>query len=316
MQEPAAEKFVVEEQDAGQRVDRYLTVQLSGRSRSYVQKLIDEGHVLVNSMQVKSNKKLIEGEKVEVRFPALAHLELKPMDLPLNIIYENKDFLVLDKPAGMVVHPGTHGSHAEDSLVNALIHHCKGELSGINGVMRPGIIHRLDKDTSGLLVVAKNDKAHRWLSDEFKSRNVDKVYTALLYGKLHPLRGTIDAPLGRDTRDRKRMAVVGERLGKAAVTKYEVIHYYGEFTLVRVFLLTGRTHQIRVHFASIGYPIVGDDAYGKHDVNKKFDQDFGLKRQFLHATQLSFLSPTDTKKVEFESSLPFDLQSVLDSLSL
>jgi 23S rRNA pseudouridine1911/1915/1917 synthase len=223
---------------------------------------------------------------------------------------------VINKPAGLVVHPGTHGSHSDDSLVNAILHHCMGTLGGIGGTLRPGIVHRLDKDTSGLLVVAKNDKAQQFLMEQFQKKEVVKIYYALVVGRLEPEKGTIDAPIGRSLHDRKKMAVMENKTSKEAVTKYEVVRYLGDYTYVKVYLLTGRTHQIRVHFAAIGFPLVGDQTYGRIKVNNRFQQHYGLMRQFLHAAYLSFKLPDENnKKEEFTSTLPSDLQRVLDDLT-
>ncbi|MBU0667926.1 RluA family pseudouridine synthase, partial [Patescibacteria group bacterium] len=238
----------------------------------------------------------------------------KPLSMNLDIVYEDDNLIVLNKPAGLVVHPGQGETHKDDSLVNALLHHCKGKLSEINGVLRPGIVHRLDKDTSGLLVIAKNDRTHRYLADLFHGRRVDKVYFALLAGRIVPQKGRIEAPIGRDVRQRKRMAVVSEKKGKMAVSEYEVIDYFDDFSLVKIHLITGRTHQIRVHFASIGFPLVGDNLYGKPKVNKVLEEEYGLKRQFLHAGSLSFVLPDMKKLRTFKIALPDDLQAVLDAL--
>jgi len=312
-------KILVDEQYAGVRLDKALTMFFPEHARNYFQSLLEDGHVKLNGRISKSSSKLHQGDKLEVSFPALKELKIEAKDIPLNIVYEDKNLLVIDKPADLVVHPGTHGSHSEDSLVNAILHHCKGTLGGISGTLRPGIVHRLDKDTSGLLVVAKNDTAQHFLMEQFQKKEVVKIYYALLAGHLEPEKGTIDAPIGRSLQDRKKMAVVQGKSSKEAVTKYEVIRYLGDYTYVKVYLLTGRTHQIRVHFAAIGFPLVGDPTYGRSKVNHLFEKDYGLHRQFLHAAFLSFAMPVgsgkkDTKKGEFESTLPLDLQRVLDGL--
>lgn len=306
--------FVADESDVGKRLDKALTDRYEDKSRQYVQSLLADGLVSVNGKKAKSSFRLKLGDVVELTFPAPVVLNLKPLALDLSIVYEDDDVVVVDKPAGLVVHPGEGGTHADDTLVNALLHHCKENLSGINGVLRPGIVHRLDKDTSGLVIVAKNDKAHQALAEQFHDRLIEKVYTALLVGHLEPQKASIDSPIGRDSKNRKKMAVVDEKYGKRALTRYTVVKYIGPYTLVKVALITGRTHQIRVHFSSIGFPLLGDDLYGKPKENKLLADVHGLKRQFLHAGFMALTLPGATKKRTFESPLPNDLQSVLDSL--
>lgn len=310
-------RSVINEQYAGSRIDKILPKLFPEFTRNYFQKLLEDGLVIINEKPVKASHKIHAGDKLEIRFPLLKELTVKPKDIPLDIVYEDRDVLVINKPAGLVVHPGTHGSHADDSLVNAILHHCKGSLGGIGGILRPGIVHRLDKDTSGLLVVAKNDKAQQFLMNQFMKREVVKIYYALVLGHLEPKIGTIDAPIGRSLQDRKKMAVSTGKTSKEAVTKYEVLGYFADYTYIKVYLLTGRTHQIRVHFAAIGHPLVGDQTYGRGKVNHWFDEHYGLKRQFLHAGHLSFVLPSreKTKRREFESPLPLDLQNVLDNLT-
>ena len=318
--------FYVNAVEAGQRLDKLLPQRFPEYSRNYFQKIGDQGAVFVNKKIAKINVKLKEQDFVDVHFPALKEILVEAKNIPLDILYEDRNILVINKPAGMVVHPGTHGSHSDDSLVNAILHYCKspavkGQLEGISGTIRPGIVHRLDKDTSGLVVVAKNDKAQQFLMEQFLKREVVKVYYALVVGHLEPKKGSIDAPIGRSLQDRKKMAVVQGKTSRDALTKYEVIKYLGDYTYVRVFLMTGRTHQIRVHFAAIGFPLVGDFTYGRAKINHKFEKEYGLKRQFLHAGELAFVLPggakglEKTKKEEFVSTLPSDLQLVLDSLA-
>ena len=313
--------LIIEEKYAVLRIDKALPQLFPEYTRNYFQNLLHQGSVQLNGRIAKASDKLHAGDKLEVQFPALQKLQIEAKNIPLDIVYEDKNLLVINKPAGLVVYPGTHGSHADDSLVNAILYHCEGELGGIGGVMRPGIVHRLDKDTSGLLVVAKNDKAQQFLMEQFQKKTVVKIYYALVAGHLEPEKGTIDAPIGRSLQDRKKMAVVEGKSSKEALTKYEVVRYLGDYSYVKVYLLTGRTHQIRVHFAAIGFPLVGDSTYGRAKVNRWFDQRYGLKRQFLHAAYLSFAIPGQgkgaarTKKGEFESALPSDLQSVLDGLA-
>lgn len=299
--------------EGGIRLDRILAGRFKDITRQYFQKLIDEGGVQVKGLKVKAGMKLKPGDMITVIFPAPRELKLEPVDIPLKIVYEDKNLLVVDKAWGMVVHPGVGESHMKDSLVNAVLFHCKGSLSGIGGVMRPGIVHRLDKDTSGLLVVAKNDKTHQYLMTLFKERKVEKTYYALLAGHLIPERGTIDAPIRRDSGDRKKMSVSGD--GKTAVTRYRVIKYFEGCTYVEIQLITGRTHQIRVHFKSIGFPVIGDPIYGRLQLNKLFEQEYGLTRLFLHAGRMSFVAPSKKEPMSFEAPLPVGLKKVLNLLS-
>jgi len=310
-------RSVISEHYAGLRIDKVLPKLFPDFTRTYFQKLLEEGLVVIDGKLAKASHKVKSGEALEIRFPTLKDLTVVAKDIPLDIVYEDRDVLVINKPAGLVVHPGTHGSHADDSLVNAILHHSGGSLGGIAGTLRPGIVHRLDKDTSGLLVVAKNDKSQRLLMEQFMKREVVKIYYALVLGHLEPKKGTIDAPIGRSLQDRKKMAVIEGKTSKEAVTRYEVLGYLGKYTFVKVFLLTGRTHQIRVHFAAIGHPLIGDRTYGREKVNNWFEEHFGLRRQFLHAGHLTFVLPGQhkTKRSEFESQLPPDLQSVLDGLT-
>lgn len=307
------ESFFADEKDTGFRIDMVLINHYSDKSRNFFQKLLDCGKVSLNNKSAKSSNIVKAGDKIVIQFSAPEELGLKPLNIPLKIVFENDDLLIIDKPAGLVVHPGEGSTHKGDSLVNALLYHLKGRLSSINGVIRPGIVHRLDKDTSGLLIIAKNDKSHNYLSGLFKEGQVDKEYYALLCGQIETKSGLIEAPIGRDTKDRKKMAVVSQK-GKMARTHFFVEEYYDDFSLVRVKLLTGRTHQIRVHFAEIGYPLAGDRLYGNDKINSRLDRDFSLKRQFLHAYKLSFLLPGAKKKREFVSKLPADLKAVLDGL--
>lgn len=306
--------FAAEEQDLDERLDRVLARRYESRSRQYIQGLLRDGLVKVNGKRAKASAKLKLDDKVEVTFPPPAALDVPAVKMKLDIVYEDGNVVVVNKPAGMVVHPGEGSTHLDDTLVNALLYHCKGQLSGINGVMRPGIVHRLDKDTSGLIISAKNDMAHRFLAEQFHDRKVDKVYTALLVGHLRPLKGSIEAPIGRDPKHRKRMAVVDEKSGRPALSRFEVVEYIGGFTLVKVALITGRMHQIRVHCASIGFPLAGDDLYGSPKVNAQLQAEHGLERQFLHAGFMALVLPGTTKKRTFECPLPNDLQLVLDSL--
>lgn len=295
-----------EVQEGGERLDKWLAHQLPERSRSEIQRWIKEGLVRVNGRSSKPGYKLEPGDVVEVDVPATVSYEgVEPEPIPLNIVYEDPDVVVVDKPAGMVVHPAP--GHTRGTLVNAILYHCP-DLQGVGGVERPGIVHRLDKDTSGLMVIAKNDRAHRELQRQFKEREVEKIYLALVEGQLQPPRGRIEAPIGRDKRDRKRMAVT--RDGREAITEYRVLKYLDDFTLVEAHPITGRTHQVRVHFAFIGYPLAGDTVYGRRKQRLRP----WLKRQFLHAHRLSFRLPSTGERVTFTSPLPPDLQAVLDRL--
>ncbi|MGG7212130.1 RluA family pseudouridine synthase [Clostridium nigeriense] len=295
---------VTNENDIGTRIDKYLSNNIEGKSRSFIQGLIDSKSVLVNEKEVKSNFKLRENDEIVVNMPKPIELDVKPENIDLNIVYEDKDIIVLNKPQGVVVHPAP-GNYS-GTLVNGLLYHCK-DLSGINGVIRPGIVHRIDKDTSGILVIAKNDESHNILAEQFKEHSIKREYYALVEGKFNKLEGTIDKPIGRNKKDRLKMAIVDD--GKRAVTHYNVLEQYNNGTsLVKCTLETGRTHQIRVHMASIGHPLVGDPLYGL----KK--QRFKLEGQVLHAKTLGFIHPTTKEYIEFDSELPKYYLDLLDYL--
>ena len=290
----------------GERLDKWLARQLPDHSRTEIQRWIKDGLVRVNGRASKPGYKLEPGDVVEVDVPAaVPYLDVTPEPIPLDIVYEDEDLLVIDKPAGMVVHPAP--GHTRGTLVNAILYHCP-DLQGIGGVERPGIVHRLDKDTSGLILVAKNDKTHRELQRQFKEREVEKAYLALVEGQLHPPLGRIEAPIGRDRHHRKRMTVT--RDGREAITEYTVLKHFDDYTLVEARPLTGRTHQIRVHFAFIGHPLAGDTVYGRRKQRLKP----WLQRHFLHAHRLSFRLPRTGERVTFTSPLPADLQAVLERL--
>ncbi len=294
---------ITNEEDIGMRIDKYLSNNIEGKSRSFIQGLIDSDSVIVNNKNIKSNYKLKENDIIEVVMPEPIELDVKPENIELNIIYEDKDIIVLNKPQGVVVHPAP-GNYS-GTLVNGLLYHCN-DLSGINGVIRPGIVHRIDKDTSGILVIAKNDEAHNVLAEQFKEHSIKREYYALVEGKFNNIEGTIDKPLGRNKKDRLKMAIVED--GKRAVTHYKVLEQYNNNTsLVKCILETGRTHQIRVHMSSIGHPLVGDPLYG----SKK--QKFKLSGQVLHAKTLGFIHPTSKEYMEFDSELP---KYYLDLLNL
>ncbi len=286
---------------AGVRLDKYVGEKCSELSRTHAQKLINSGHITVNDRVTKVGLKLNVGDRVDIIIPPTAPTSLLPEAIPLNIIYEDDDLLVVDKPAGLAVHPAP--GHPSHTLVNAILSHLPG-LAETSNSLRPGIVHRLDKDASGIMVVAKNNAAQLNLIDQFKARSVVKAYLVLVKGHLTPENGLIEAPIGRDPRNRKRMAVVTE--GKAARTQYHVIKYMGNYTLLEVRTETGRTHQIRVHLSAIGYPVAGDTTYG---VKSAF-----LSRQFIHACRLGFHLPSNGEYVEFTSELPPDLAQALKEI--
>ena len=287
---------------SGVRLDRYLAQECLELSRSHVQRLISDGYVTVNSYVAKGSLKLSTGDRITALIPTPGPPTPLPEEIPLAIVYEDKDLLVVDKPAGLVVHPAP--GHPGYTLVNAILAHCKD--IEINGTMRPGIVHRLDKNTSGLMIVAKNDAAQQNLSNQIKARSVLKRYLVLVQGHLSPERGVIEAPIGRDPGNRKMMAVVTE--GREARTQYRVIRYMDNYTLLEVTTETGRTHQIRVHLSAIGFPVVGDEVYGKRS--------HIIKRQFLHACHLGFRLPSSGEYVEFSSNLAQDLEEALERISL
>ncbi|EPY2273087.1 RluA family pseudouridine synthase [Clostridium sporogenes] len=293
----------VEKEFDNVRLDLYLSKIFEDKSRSYLQGIIDEGNVLVNNNGKKRNYKLKIGDNIEVNIPEPKLLQIEPEDIKLDIIYEDKDVIVVNKPQEMVVHPAP-GVYS-GTLVNALLSHCK-DLSGINGVARPGIVHRIDKDTSGILVVAKNDISHNNLAAQFKEHSISRVYMALVEGIIKDEQGTIEAPIGRHPVDRIKMAVVKD--GRHAVTHYKVIERFKNHTLVECKLETGRTHQIRVHMSHIMHPLVGDPVYGY----KK--QRFNLKGQMLHAKLLGFIHPTTGQYVEFQSQLPEYFKKIIKIL--
>ncbi|MCL6477298.1 MAG: RluA family pseudouridine synthase [Peptococcaceae bacterium] len=291
----------VGETDSGQRLDVFLAGENTELSRSHIQRLVADGLVEVNGQPARASYRVRQGDLVVLRVPPPVELVAKPEPIPLDIYYEDADVIVVNKPRGMVVHPA-EGNYS-GTLVNALLYHCR-DLSGINGVMRPGIVHRLDKDTSGLLMAAKNDFTHLELARQLSERKVERRYLALVHGVLKHDRGVVDAPIGRHPRDRQRMAVV-DRGGKAAVTHYRVIERYHNLTYLELRLETGRTHQIRVHMAWLGHPVVGDARYGPAK-NR-----FGLEGQFLHAGLLGFVHPRSGEKMTFEAPLPGELEGVL-----
>lgn len=293
----------------GERLDRALVAAMPDLSRAQWQRLIKEGQVTLAGEPVKASLRLEGGERIVAVIPEIEETELLPEAIPLDARYEDEDILLINKPAGMVVHPAA--GHERGTLVNAVLAYCP-DLEGVGGEKRPGIVHRLDKDTSGLILVAKNDRALRHLQAQFKARTVGKVYVALVEGQIQPPSALIDAPIGRDPRQRKKMSVILSRTGstraRPAQTRYRTVTVYDDFTLIECELHTGRTHQIRVHLAYIGYPIVGDTVYGRRK------QRIPLKRHFLHAAELTFRRPSDNQEMTFRTELPLELQAVLDQL--
>lgn len=296
--------YNVAESEAGARLDVFLSEENEQLSRSHVQKLISDGMVDVNGESVKANYRVKAGDNVILRIPPPVELKIEPEPISLDIYYEDCDVVVVNKSRGVVVHPA-EGNYT-GTLVNALLYHCR-DLSGINGVMRPGIVHRLDKDTSGLLMVAKNDTAHMDLAAQLKDRRVTRRYLALIHGNIRESSGTVNAPIGRDPRDRQRMAVV-DKNGKNAVTHYRVLERFGQYTFLELRLETGRTHQIRVHLAYLAHPVVGDPKYGPNRPH------FDLYGQFLHAAILGFYHPRTGEYMEFKAPLPEVLDNILVNL--
>ena len=297
--------FGAEQEDVGTRIDVFLADAMENLSRSGVQKLIEEGHITLNGGRTKANYKLRERDIIDVEVPEVKEVEILPEDIPLDILYEDADVIVVNKPQGMVVHPAP--GHTSGTLVNALMFHCGDELSGINGEKRPGIVHRIDKDTSGLLVVAKTDAAHQALTEQMSVHSIHRVYHAVVYGNLKEDTGFVEAPIGRDPKDRKKMAVTQQN-SKYAYTSWQVLERFGNFTYIACKLKTGRTHQIRVHMASIGHPLAGDAVYGPKNCIRS------LNGQCLHAKELGFVHPATGEWMQFDSSLPDWFQDYLNRL--
>ena len=281
--------------DESIRIDKFIASKLEGVTRSHIQKLIDDGCITVDGKSVKSNHKLKIGQSIDVALPEAKQLDVVAEDIALDIVYEDEHMLVVNKPQNMVVHPAA--GNYEGTLVNALMHHCGDSLSGINGVIRPGIVHRIDKDTSGLLLVAKDDATHIGLSEQIKEHSLTRKYIAIVHGNFKNDEGTVDAPIGRHPTDRKRMCIT-EKNSKNAVTHYRGLQRFMEYTLVECKLETGRTHQIRVHMASLGHPVMGDKTYG---VKK---EKYNLSGQLLHAKIVGFIHPITKEYMEFETDIP------------
>ncbi len=296
------ENIIVNEEDL--RLDTYISSKYENLSRTMIQKLIEDGNVLVNDKPKKISYKIKMGDNIKIYFPEAKEVDIKPQEIPLEIIYEDNDIIVVNKPKGLVVHPAN--GNPDGTLVNAIMALCKNSLSGIGGEIRPGIVHRLDKDTSGLLIVAKNDLAHINLSNQIKERQVKKIYIALVRGIIKEDYATINMPIGRSTVDRKKMAV--RKDGKEAITHFKVLKRYKNYTLLEIKIDTGRTHQIRVHMAEIGHPVVGDMVYsnGKNE--------FDVKGQMLHAKSLDFKHPITGKEMHLEAEVPEYFKEVLKKL--
>lgn len=297
------ENWMIEETRHGERIDKFLSEASADLSRSRIQNLVKDGCILVNGKPCKSNTKVKTGDQITLEMPEEIALSVEPEEMDLDIRYEDEDVIVINKPKGMVVHPAP--GHTHGTLVNGLMFHCK-DLSGINGVLRPGIVHRIDKDTTGLLIVAKNDMAHRDLVEQLQNKSVNRLYYALVHGVISHEFGTIDAPIGRDPKDRQNMTVIAEN-SKDARTHFQVLERFSQFTLVECRLETGRTHQIRVHMQYINHPVAGDPKYS-------FRKPFGSTGQFLHAHQLTFVHPRTKETMMVHAPMPKEFEEVLEAL--
>lgn len=297
-------RLVVDGENKGIRLDAFVASNLDGISRTNIKRLIEEGNITVNGNVPKVSYKTQENDEIIVEIPEAKELDIKAQDIPVEVVYEDKDIIVVNKPKGLVVHPAN--GNWDGTLVNAIMAICKDSLSGIGGEIRPGIVHRLDKDTSGLLIIAKNDEAHLNMSNQIKDREVKKIYYALVRGVVPENEATINMPIGRSSKDRKKMAVTKD--GKEAITHFKVIERFPKYTLLEVKIDTGRTHQIRVHLSEIGYPVVGDEVYsnGKNE--------FGVHGQLLHAKSLDFKHPITEKQMHLEAELPEEFSNVLKRL--
>lgn len=299
------QQFTVAAEDGGMRIDKYLSMYCEELSRSYLQKLLKEQEVLVNEKAVKSNYKVSPGETVQLSLPEAVEPEIEAEEMDLDILYEDEDIILINKPKGMVVHPAA--GHYSGTLVNGLMAHCRDSLSGINGVMRPGIVHRIDMDTTGVIIVCKNDMAHNSIAEQLKEHSITRKYYAVVHGVLKADEGTINAPIGRHPVDRKKMSI-NEKNGREAVTHYRVLERFKQFTYVECQLETGRTHQIRVHMASAGHPILGDQVYGPAK------SPFRLNGQTLHAGILGIIHPKSGAYMEFTAPLPEYFEDLLRKL--
>ena len=297
--------WTVEKENDNNRIDKFINDRMADVSRSYIQKLIKDNRVTVDLKPVKANYRVKEGERVEVGLPEPVSLDIEPQNIPLDIVYEDEDVLLINKPKDMVVHPSA--GHMDGTLVNALLYHCKDSLSSINGVMRPGIVHRIDKDTTGLLIICKNNKAHNCIAEQLKVHSITRRYQAIVWNNLTADEGVVDAPIGRHPVDRKKMAI-NYKNGKTAVTHYKVLERFGKYTYIECELETGRTHQIRVHMTSIGHPLIGDSVYGPDR------QPFKTQGQVLHAKVFGFIHPTTGQYMEFEVPLPEYFENILEKL--
>ena len=297
-------KIIVNGNEKGTRIDKFLNEKIADLSRARIQKIIEEGNVFVNESVAKASYKVNTNDCIIVKIEEAKEIDLEAQEIPLDIIFENNDYLIINKQKGLVVHPGN--GNLDGTLVNAIMAHCKDSLSGIGGEIRPGIVHRIDKDTSGVIIVAKNDKAHINISEQIKNHEVKKTYVALVRGVIKENEATINMPIGRSKNDRIKMAV--DRDGKEAITHFKVLKRFDKYTYLEVNIETGRTHQIRVHLSHIGFPIVGDDVYsnGKNP--------FGVQGQMLHAQKIEFTSPTTGEKVEYEAKKPEYFEDVLKKL--
>ena len=290
---------------AGQRADQFLAAALDGLTRSAAQKLLEEGRVLRGGKALKKNDRLQPGDVLTLCIPDPSPVEILPQEIPLDVVYEDGDVIVVNKPVGLVVHPAP--GHPDGTLVNALLYHCGQSLSGINGQLRPGIVHRIDMNTTGVLVVCKNDFAHNSLAEQLKVHSITRVYYAIVFGNLREDEGTVHAPIGRHPTDRKKMSIHSKQ-GRDAITHYRVLERFGAYTFIECRLETGRTHQIRVHMASIGHPLLGDEVYGPAR------QPFSLEGQTLHAGVLGFIHPRTGEYVEFSAPLPAYFEELLEKL--
>ena len=296
--------FIIDESCEDMRIDKYLSLLMDGFSRSYIQKIITSKAVTVDSRPVKASYRVSDGEEVKIAIPEPITLDIEPENIPLEIVHEDKDLLIVNKPQGMVVHPAP--GHYSGTLVNALLYHCKDYLSDINGVMRPGIVHRIDRDTSGLLVICKNNRAHHALAEQFAVHSITRTYRAIVYNNIKNDEGTVDAPLARMKNDRKKIGI--DPAGRRAVTHYRVLERFGKYTYIECRLETGRTHQIRVHMSSIGHPLIGDPVYGPSKDH------FHLNGQMLHAMTLGFIHPGSQEYVSYEAALPAYFERFLVNL--